>query len=73
MSGEFLPLTGRKRVGRNHGEGKEPFEALFSESNYILLILNAIIASCEKFKDHRMIKCKVKAYSMLCPSRGNSC
>lgn len=46
-------------------EGKEPFEALFSENHYILLILNAILASCEKLKDHEMIKHKVKVYSML--------
>ena len=73
MSGEFLPLIQGERVGRNHREGKQPFEVVFSEYNYILLTLNAILVICEKFKDQRMVKYKVRAYSMLWPSRGNSC
>lgn len=51
MSGESLPLIGGEGVGRNHREGKEPFEGLFSENHYTLLILNVILASCTKFQD----------------------
>lgn len=65
ISGEFLPLIGGDGVGRNHREEKEPFEGLFSENHYTLLILNVILASCAKFQDQRMIKYKVEVYPML--------
>lgn len=72
MSAVFLPLF---EVGKGlGGEGEEPFLTLLSECNYILLILNAILASCEKFKDHRMMRYKVKVYSIfLAPSRNSCC
>ena len=67
----YLCLRGGKGLG---GEGEEPFLTLLSECNYILLILNAILASCEKFKDHRMMRYKVKVYSIfLAPSRNSCC
>lgn len=49
----------RKRVRRHHREGEEPFLPLLSEYNDILLILDAILAPSETFKDHRMKK-KIK-------------
>ena len=67
------PWLKGKRVGRHHREEEEPFLTLLSEYNYILLILNAILAGCEKFKDHRMIKYKVKVYPMLLAPRRNNC
>ena len=78
----------RKRVRRHHREGEEPFLPLLSEYNDILLILDAILAPSETFKDHRMkkkikklkkikdhgmTKHRVKVYPMLLAPRRDNC